>query len=137
MFVTGGQAPFPAAPGGRAIGPDMRGIKAQVISDITPDRVGEYLAVLRREGLPIPEGSKRKPKPLSASSSNHYVRAVRSFCHWLVRDRRVEASPIAGLSAVKTGRDVKRKRRPLAEVSASRCGWRIKEGLAAIWQALS
>jgi len=93
----------------------MHGIKAKVIGDITPGRVGEYLAKLRREGLPIPEGSNRKPKPLSASSSNHYLKAVRSFCHWLVRDRRVEASPVAGLSAVKTGRDVKRKRRPLTD----------------------
>jgi len=82
-------------------------------------RVGEHLAELRRNGLPTKEGSKRKRKPLSISSSNHYYRAVRSFCRWLLKDRRVEANPIAGLSTLKAEKDLRRRRRALTDKELS------------------
>ena len=78
-------------------------IKASVIGDITPGRVESCLAELRRGGL-------------SVSSSNHYLRAMRNFCKWLVSDRRVEQNPVAGLKALKvTESDKKRRRRNLTD----------------------
>ncbi|KKM14904.1 hypothetical protein LCGC14_1701440, partial [marine sediment metagenome] len=112
------------------------GIGASVIGDITAGRVSEHLAELRRNGLPAKEASKRKRKPLSISSSNHYYRAVRSFCRWLVQDRRVERNPIAGLSALKAGKDLKRRRRPLTDeelaalVQAARASDKTFRGLS-------
>ena len=72
-------------------------IKATTIGDITPGRVEGCLAELRRGTM-------------SVSSSNHYLRAVRNFSHWLVNDRRVAENPIAGLKALKLS-DVDKKRR--------------------------
>ncbi len=81
----------------------LEGIKAEVIADITPGRVEAYLAELRRGGM-------------SMASSNHYLRACRSFCGWLVRDRRTAENPLAGLSALKlTEYDKKRRRRALSD----------------------
>lgn len=91
-------------------------IQAKVIAGITPGRVEECLKDLRRQGLP-PKG-KGKRRPLSLSSSNHYLRAIRTFCNWLVRDRRIEANPLAGLSALKAEKDLKRRRRALTEEEA-------------------
>ena len=77
--------------------------KAKIIEDITPGRVEACLGELRREGL-------------SVSTCNHYFRALRNFCRWLVKDRRAAANPIAGLSAMKvTEQDKKRRRRPFTD----------------------
>ena len=73
-------------------------IKASTIGDITPGRLEACLAELRRGGL-------------SVSSSNHYLRAVRNFTHWLVNDRRVAENPIAGLKVLKLSDADKRRRR--------------------------
>jgi len=78
-------------------------IKAGVIADITPGRVETCLADLRREGLSI-------------SSSNHYLRAVRNFCRWMVKERRIAESPAAGLKLLKLSEsDKKRRRRNLTD----------------------
>ncbi len=78
-------------------------IKAGVIDDVTPGRIEACLADFRREGL-------------SVSTSNHYFRALRNFCRWLVRDRRVAENPIVGMSAMKiTEQDKKHRRRPLTD----------------------
>ena len=97
----------------------VTGIGAKVVADITPGRVEDYLKELRRVGLPTT--GKRQRRPLSLSSSNHYLRAIRAFCNWLVKNRRVEANPLAGLSALTLNeQDKKRRRRALtdAEVTA-------------------
>ena len=93
----------------------VEGIKAKTIADITPGRVEACLADYRRTGLPLPPESKRKPKPLSLASSNHYWRAVRSFGRWLVKDRRASENPVGGMSALKVAeKDKKRRRRALS-----------------------
>ena len=81
----------------------LDGIEAELIGDITAGRVETCLADLRRKGL-------------SKSSSNHYFGAVRTFCRWLVKDRRSHENPVAGLSALKmTDQDKKRRRRNLTD----------------------
>jgi integrase len=48
-----------------------------------------------------------------ASTSNGYLTAMKGFCNWLVRDKRVGESPIAHLSRVNAKTDVRRERRCL------------------------
>jgi hypothetical protein len=55
----------------------------------------------------------RLARSMGPATVNHYVRAVKSFSRWLVRDRRTGADPLAGLSGVKAGDDVRRGRRAL------------------------
>ena len=70
---------------------------------ITPGRVEQCLAELRREGL-------------SVSSSNHYLRALRNFCRWLVREPRVREDPLVSARLLKlTAADKKRRRRNLTD----------------------
>jgi len=79
-------------------------IKARVVADITADGVDRSLANFRRGGM-------------SLSTSNGYFRAMRTFCHWLVRTKRVGENPIAGLSCIRvTEADRKRRRRNLSDV---------------------
>jgi len=94
----------------------VEGIKAETVGDITPGRVEGCLADFRRNGLPQEPASDRKPKPLSIASSNHYVRAVKGFCRWLVKDRRIAEDPVAGLAMLKVSEhSKKRRRRPLTD----------------------
>ena len=53
----------------------------------------------------------RTPGPATV---NHYVRSLRSFTHWLVRDRRIGDDPLAGLSSLNATTDVRHARRPLS-----------------------
>jgi integrase/recombinase XerD len=76
-------------------------LNVKVVGDITQEGVEMTLASFRRVGM-------------SLSTSNGYFRAMRSFCGWLKRTRRITENPLEGLSCVKvTDADVKRKRRPL------------------------
>ena len=79
----------------------IQDIRAETVADITASRVENHLAESRRSGT-------------SLSSSNHYLRAIKSFCGWLVRDRRVSENLLAGLSAIPlTEQDKKQRRRAL------------------------
>ena len=79
-------------------------INAKVVADITAEGVDRSLAKFRRAGM-------------SLSTSNGYFRAMRTFCLWLVRTRRVGENPIAGLSCIRvTEADRKRRRRNLSDV---------------------
>ncbi len=77
--------------------------KAFTVADVTPGRIEQCLAELRRGGL-------------SVSSSNHYLRALRNFFRWMLRDRRLREDPIAGIRVLKlTAADKKRRRRNLSD----------------------
>ena len=79
------------------------GIKATVIGEITASRVEAWLAEQRRAGMGM-------------ASSNHYLRAIKSFAGWLVKDRRAPDNPLAVLSALSlTEQDKKRRRRALTD----------------------
>lgn len=79
-------------------------INAKVVADITAEGVDRSLAIFRRAGM-------------SLSTSNGYFRALRTFCLWLVRTKRVGENPIAGLSCIRvTEADRKRRRRNLSDV---------------------
>ena len=83
-------------------------MEAKVLSDINAEGIDAALASLRCGGA-------------SLSTSNGYFRAVRTFCRWLVRTKRILENPVAGLSCVKvTEADRKRRRRPLSDEEFSR-----------------
>ncbi len=70
-------------------------------TQISHSNVESWLAARRRKGT-------------SAQTSNHYLRAIKQFCRWMVRDRRAGESPIAMLSTVNVRSDRRFIRRALS-----------------------
>jgi site-specific recombinase XerD len=66
------------------------GCKWSFIRDVSASRVQKFLADLRSSGLSI-------------QTSNHYLRAIKQFSRWLVRDRRSPFTAEAGAGRVKLG----------------------------------
>jgi len=79
----------------------FNGCRFERIDQISASRVLEWLAELR-------EGGK------SIASSNHYLRAIKMFTRWLVRDRRTNDDRLAHISKMNTELDRRRIRRPLS-----------------------
>jgi len=77
------------------------GAKFERIDQISASRVQEYLAQLRAQGKSI-------------ASSNHYMRAIKMFTRWMVRDRRTNDDRLAHLSRMNAELDRRRVRRPLS-----------------------
>lgn len=71
------------------------------IPDISASRVQGFLGDLRRQGFGI-------------GTSNHYLRAMKMFTRWLVKDRRHREDVLAYLSAMNAETDRRRLRRPLS-----------------------
>jgi integrase/recombinase XerD len=93
-----------------AYGGDIRRFVSHLLAEgTTPDRFDRpaylrFLTDLREEGL-------------SARSTARHVSSIRSFFRWLVREGKLEASPLADVRAPKTGRPLP-KYLTLTEVSA-------------------
>ena len=79
----------------------IKASKFHRINDISASRVLEYLAELRACGK-------------SVTSSNHYLRAIKMFTRWLVKDRRAKEDRLAHLSRMNQEVDKRRVRRPLS-----------------------
>ena len=77
----------------------LDGTGAEHLSDLDAAAVSRYLAERRADGL-------------SVGGSNHYLTALKSFCNWLVRERRASTNPVAHLSKLNERMDKRRKRRP-------------------------
>lgn len=75
--------------------------KWKALQDITASGMEAYLSHLRKEGR-------------GAETCNHYLRAMKQFCRWLVKDRRARHDPLSHLSPRNADLDRRRKRRPLA-----------------------
>jgi integrase/recombinase XerD len=84
--------------------------KIVFISDVSASRVNAFLADLRT--------AHRK----STQTSNHYLRAIKQFTRWLVRDRRAIDDPLSSLAMLSVLTDRKHDRRPFiaAELAAIR-----------------
>ena len=52
-------------------------------------------------------------KGTGPATINHYIRAVRGFCRWLVRTNRIGSNPLESLTLVNEAVDVRRSRREL------------------------
>src|SRR5579875_433317 len=73
----------------------LEGCNAAFIGDISASRVQAFLADLREKGK-------------SVQASNHYLRAIKQFTRWLVKDRRAPDDPLAHVA---TGIRLHRQRR--------------------------
>ncbi len=74
--------------------------KWNFIRDVSASRVQKFLADLRSGGL-------------SVQTSNHYLRAVKQFSRWLVRDQRTNDDPLAHLARLNVKVDRRHDRRAL------------------------
>jgi len=79
----------------------LEGCKFDRMDQISASRVQAFLSDLRRSGR-------------SAASSNHYLRAIKMFTRWLVKDRRSPDDPLVHLSQMNVDADRRRIRRPLS-----------------------
>ena len=71
------------------------------ITDISASRVQGFLGDLRREGMAV-------------GTINHYLRAMKMFTRWMVKDRRHRENVLAYLSTMNAETDRRRLRRPLS-----------------------
>jgi len=72
-----------------------------LIDDISPGAVESFLAEFRARGRSI-------------QTSNHYLRAIKQFCRWLVTDRRTSDNRIAHLKMLNVKTDRRHDRRALS-----------------------
>jgi integrase len=80
---------------------------AAFIGDISASRVQVFLADLRDEGK-------------SVQTSNHYLRAIKQFSRWLVKDRRASDDPLAHVAMLNVSIDRRHDRRPFSEIELAR-----------------
>ena len=98
------------------------------IADLSASRVQEFLGELRTNGKSI-------------ATSNHYLRAAKSFSRWMMKDRRMGEDPLGSLSMLNAKADRRRIRRPLSEadmgklITAARSGKKVR-GLTGLDRAM-
>ena len=85
----------------RQIEKTLAGCKWKLIAQITADSALHFLGNLRRQGR-------------SAQTYNHYLKSIKQFTRWLVRDRRTPTDPLAHLSKLNVSTDRRHDRRPLS-----------------------
>ena len=88
------------------------GCKFKKLSDLNAGRVAGWLADRRK---PKTDKDGNELAGLSIASSNHYLVAVKSFGHWLVKDRRGPENPFAHLSRLNGRVDIRHERRALTQ----------------------
>jgi integrase len=106
----------------------FEGCRFTFYSDISASRVEEHLAELRK-GIKLAtaeveartEGKKKRRKPaIGAQTSNFYLGAIKSFCRWMVKDRRARENPVAHLDGLNVKLDRRHDRRNLTPGELSR-----------------
>ncbi len=91
----------------------LDGTGAALWADITASGVSRYLAD-RRQPKRKGDGADAPIVPgLSAASCNHHLRAVKSFCAWMIRERRASDNPLSHLSKLNEDVDRRHVRRAL------------------------
>ena len=82
------------------------GCKWAYIRDLSASRVQKFLAELRQD--------KDDEEGLSIQTSNHYLRAIKQFSRWLVRDRRTNDDRLVHLAMLNVKVDRRHDRRALS-----------------------
>jgi len=85
-----------------AVGKVFNGCNFVFWSDIQASKTQAYLADLRKD-----------ENKISARTFNFYLKAVKQFCNWMVKDQRESESPVGHLSTLNAKTDQRRKRRAL------------------------
>lgn len=78
------------------------GCKAKVIDELLASRVTSFLAALRKDGISI-------------QTSNHYLRSIKQFTRWMVKDQRTGDDPLAFIAMMNVRTDRRHDRRPLTD----------------------
>jgi integrase len=78
-------------------------------SDISPEPVHRFLAQLRDGG-----------KGASIETSNQYLRSLKQFCNWMVRNNRAKESPVTHMQGLNSALDQRRRRRALTPDECAR-----------------
>ena len=86
--------------------------KMERMSDVTAAAVQSFLSECRKD-LPGKDGEPSRPG-LSPASSNHYLRAMKGFCRWLVREGRARDNPMAHAPLMNEKTDRRHERRALS-----------------------
>jgi len=76
-------------------------MKRRTIDKIDPASVEEFIARLRKE------------QNLSLQTCNHYIRAIKTFCNWLVKRDKLLRHPLLSVSLFNAEADQRHCRRPL------------------------
>jgi len=79
----------------------LTGCKIERLADLAPSAVVAWLADERQAGR------------IGIKTSNYYLRDMKAFCNWLVKDHRAPANPLAHLSPMNANVDDRRERRCL------------------------
>ncbi len=98
----------------------LDGCRFKMTRDVKPGPVLEYLKRLQTRG------------GLSVTTRNHYLRAMKSFTAWLVRDGRTTENRLGHLSAVNANADRRRERRALTAEEARDLVGVAEKGKAAL-----
>jgi integrase len=80
----------------------IEGCKAAFLGDLSASKTQAFLADLRANGT-------------STQTSNHYLRAIKQFTRWLVKDRRTSEDPLAHLAMLNVSLDRRHDRRPFSD----------------------
>lgn len=83
-------------------------------SHITASRVLTYVHGLQADTHD--ENGKLTKRGISAQTFNFYIAAVKQFCRWAVKDRRIPESPVAHLDGLNVKLDRRHDRRALTDV---------------------
>ncbi|MFO0915260.1 MAG: tyrosine-type recombinase/integrase [Pirellulales bacterium] len=89
------------------IGKMIKACKWQYIGDINASSALSFLGDLRRDGR-------------SVQTYNHYLKSMKQFTRWLVRDRRTPSDPLFHVSKLNTATDRRHDRRALSPEEFSR-----------------
>jgi integrase len=81
----------------------LEGCRFERMSDLSPSAAVQWLADERQAGR------------LGIQTSNYYLRDIKAFCNWLVKDSRTDRNPLAHLSGMNAQADIRLERRNLPE----------------------
>ena len=82
-------------------------------SDISAAKIQQKLADYRKNTL---DARGHAETGIGLKTTNYYLRDLKSFCRWMMHERRVNANPVEYLDALNAKVDVRRQRRTLSEV---------------------
>ena len=102
----------------------LAGCGFEKIGDISAAHVSAFLADMRKpkrikvkvktKGKKAPTETEKVTKGTGLATTNGYLVAIKSFCIWLVKDRRTAENRLAHLSRLNAKTDVRRERRALS-----------------------
>jgi integrase/recombinase XerC len=92
----------------------VEGAGFKVIGDLSASRVQDFLAELRKAGVPVKQrnGTYRQ-QSTGTATLNYYLREIKAFARWLVRDRRTFDNVLTHLEGGNAALDKRHHRRGL------------------------